>query len=76
MAGGKNGMGRFIECLEHYPGYGKAPDKPEEHPAQCATEYAKGQRRVGADNKDEDRGMLDDLKTTFGFAYWPRTVER
>jgi hypothetical protein len=35
-------MGGFIECLQHYPGYGKTPNKPEERPAQCTAEYAKG----------------------------------
>ena len=35
-------MGGFIECLQHYPGNGKTPNNPEERPAQCTAEYAKG----------------------------------
>jgi hypothetical protein len=58
------------------PAIAKTPNNPEKRPAEGASKYTKGQRGVGAGDKNKDRGMLDDSKTAFDLAYWPCMVER
>ena len=69
-------MGGLIESLQHYPGYGKSPNNPEERPTACTTKNAKGQRSIRAGDKDKDCGMLDDPKTALGLANGPCMVKR